>query len=84
MQTNKGVNTKILVIGGTGFIGSKFVYLSLEKRHNCKVVCVDCLTYAANINKLKKHLKILILSFIELILEIEKKYLRFLRLKNLM
>lgn len=44
----------ILVTGGAGFIGSNFVYLLLEKRPEYKVVCVDALTYAANIHTLNK------------------------------
>lgn len=44
----------ILVTGGAGFIGSNFVYLILEERPDWKVVCVDSLTYAANIHTLSK------------------------------
>ena len=42
----------ILVTGGAGFMGSNFVYLLLEERPDWKVVCVDALTYAANIHTL--------------------------------
>ena len=42
----------ILVTGGAGFIGSNFVYLLLDERPEWKVVCVDALTYAANIHTL--------------------------------
>ncbi len=48
----------ILVTGGAGFIGSNFVYLLLDERPEYRVVCVDALTYAANIHTLdaaKKH-----------------------------
>ena len=44
----------ILVTGGAGFIGSNFVYLLLDERPEWKVVCVDCLTYAANIHTLNR------------------------------
>ena len=46
-----------LVTGGAGFIGSNFVYHMLEKYNDCKIVCVDALTYAGNIETLKKAIK---------------------------
>lgn len=45
---------KILVTGGAGFIGSNFVYYCLQNNPNDEVVCIDALTYAGNINTLKK------------------------------
>lgn len=47
----------ILVTGGAGFIGSNFVYLLLEERPEWKVVCVDALTYAANIHTLNQAME---------------------------
>ncbi len=42
----------VLVTGGAGFIGSNFIYLLLEERPEWKIVCVDALTYAANLHTL--------------------------------
>ena len=44
---------KLLVTGGAGFIGSNFIYLLQEIRPDWHVVCVDVLTYAANIHTLR-------------------------------
>ena len=46
----------VLVTGGAGFIGSNFIYLLLEERPEWRVVCVDALTYAANIHTLNDAL----------------------------
>lgn len=43
----------ILVTGGAGFIGSNFVKLMLGKHPDYKVVIVDALTYAGNLENLK-------------------------------
>ena len=51
------MNKTVLVTGGAGFIGSNFVYLLLEERPDWKVVCVDVLTYAANIHTLNEAMK---------------------------
>ena len=47
----------ILVTGGAGFIGSNFIYVLLEERPEWKVVCVDALTYAANIHTLNSAMQ---------------------------
>lgn len=47
----------ILVTGGAGFIGSNFVYLLLDERPEWRLVCVDALTYAANIHTLNNALE---------------------------
>lgn len=45
---------KILITGGAGFIGSNFVYYFLNKYTDWDVVCIDALTYAANIRTLDR------------------------------
>lgn len=44
---------KILVTGGAGFIGSNFVRYILEKYPDYKVINLDKLTYAGNLDNLK-------------------------------
>lgn len=46
-----------LVTGGAGFIGANFIYHSLRKDPNNRIVCVDALTYAGNLSTLKVALK---------------------------
>ena len=41
-----------LVTGGAGFIGSNFLYHMLEAHPDCRMVCMDSLTYAGNIETL--------------------------------
>jgi dTDP-glucose 4,6-dehydratase len=43
----------ILVTGGAGFIGSNFVHMMLDKHPDYKIVNVDALTYAGNLENLK-------------------------------
>ncbi|GAG73121.1 unnamed protein product, partial [marine sediment metagenome] len=43
----------ILVTGGCGFIGSNFIRYMLKKYRNIKIINLDKLTYAANLNSLK-------------------------------
>lgn len=43
----------ILVTGGAGFIGSNFVKLMLEKHPENKIINIDTLTYAGNLENLK-------------------------------
>ena len=43
----------ILVTGGAGFIGSNFVKLMLEKHPEYKIINIDSLTYAGNLENLK-------------------------------
>ncbi|ACF14246.1 dTDP-glucose 4,6-dehydratase [Chloroherpeton thalassium ATCC 35110] len=49
---------KILVTGGAGFIGSNFIAYMLQKYDDCKIVNLDKLTYAGNLENLisvEKH-----------------------------
>ena len=39
---------KILVTGGSGFIGSNFIEFYLEKNQDDKIINLDCLSYAGN------------------------------------
>ena len=43
----------ILVTGGAGFIGSNFIKMMLEKHPDYKIINVDVLTYAGNLENLK-------------------------------
>jgi dTDP-glucose 4,6-dehydratase len=42
-----------LVTGGAGFIGSNFVHYMLKKYNNIKIINIDKLTYAGNLENLK-------------------------------
>lgn len=42
----------ILVTGGAGFIGSNFVLYLLKKYTDCRIICLDKLTYAGNLRSL--------------------------------
>ena len=44
---------KLLVTGGAGFIGSNFVRRSLETRTDLKIIVIDALTYAGNLENLE-------------------------------
>ena len=50
---------KLLVTGGAGFIGSNFILYWLKKYSNDKIVNLDKLTYAGNLENLKTVEKIL-------------------------
>ena len=43
----------LLVTGGAGFIGSNFVYHILDKYSNYKIINLDSLTYAGNLENLE-------------------------------
>lgn len=43
---------KILVTGGAGFIGGNFIHCMLKKYEDYKIICLDVLTYAGNMETL--------------------------------
>lgn len=47
----------ILVTGGAGFIGSNFIYYMLKKHPAYRIVCIDALTYAGNLETLEKAME---------------------------
>ena len=42
----------ILVTGGAGFIGSNFIFYMLDNHPDYRIVCLDALTYAGNLETL--------------------------------
>ncbi len=47
---------KIIVTGGAGFIGSNFVFYERKRHPEDRIICVDSLTYAGNLETLKSVL----------------------------
>lgn len=47
----------IIVTGGAGFIGSNFVYHMLNKHPDYRIICLDLLTYAGNLETLDEAMK---------------------------
>lgn len=47
----------IIVTGGAGFIGANFVYLELQEHPEDRIVCLDKLTYAGNLETLAEAMK---------------------------
>lgn len=44
---------KIIVTGGAGFIGGNFIHFMINKYPQYKIICLDNLTYAGNLETLK-------------------------------
>lgn len=53
----KGLEMKILVTGGAGFIGSNFIYHMLDTYPEYEILCLDALTYAGNMETLAEVAK---------------------------
>ena len=53
-KTHNSTFRTILVTGCAGFIGSNFVPYFLEKYPNYRIVCLDKLTYAGNLENLRE------------------------------
>ena len=47
----------IIVTGGSGFIGSNFIFHMLDKYPEYRIVCLDKLTYAGNLSTLERICK---------------------------
>lgn len=47
-----------LVTGGAGFIGSNFIKYMIKKYDQIKIICLDKLTYAGNLENIEDELKI--------------------------
>jgi dTDP-glucose 4,6-dehydratase len=54
----------ILVTGGAGFIGSNFIYHMIKNHPDSRLVCIDNLTYAGNLETLGEALKTGRLKFV--------------------
>lgn len=54
MAEERNIRDKtLLVTGGAGFIGSNFIHYMLEKYPRCRIVNLDKLTYAGNLDNLQ-------------------------------
>ncbi|MGZ5514590.1 MAG: GDP-mannose 4,6-dehydratase, partial [Candidatus Aminicenantales bacterium] len=53
MSTERTLDGKtILVTGGAGFIGSHFIRMTLRRHKQTKIINLDKLTYAGNLDNL--------------------------------
>lgn len=48
---------KMIVTGGAGFIGSNFIYYTLEEHRDWDIICLDKLTYAGNMETLREAME---------------------------
>ena len=51
------MNRSVLITGGAGFIGSHVVRRFINERNQYKIYNLDLLTYAGNLENLKRHPK---------------------------
>lgn len=51
------MSVNVLVTGGAGFIGSNFIYYMQKKYPHDRLVCLDALTYAGNLNTLETAMR---------------------------
>ena len=49
----KEAKMNIIVTGGAGFIGGNFMHYMVNKYPDDKIICLDCLTYAGNLETLE-------------------------------
>lgn len=47
----------VLVTGGAGFIGSNYIYFMQDKHPDYRIVCLDALTYAGNLETLNSAIQ---------------------------
>ncbi len=59
------MNRNLLVTGGAGFIGSNFVHYWVQNYPEDNLIVLDALTYAGNLNNLKKLIEKNKISFIK-------------------
>lgn len=64
---------KIIVTGGAGFIGGNFVHYMLDRHPEDEIICVDCLTYAGNMETLASVMDNPKFQFENWILQTEKE-----------
>ena len=55
----------LLVTGGAGFIGSNFIHYWIKKYPNQKIIVLDSLSYASNINSIKDLINTSKINFIK-------------------
>jgi dTDP-glucose 4,6-dehydratase len=54
MAEGRDIQDKVLLVtGGAGFIGSNFIHYMLKRYPDCKIINLDKLTYAGNLDNLK-------------------------------
>lgn len=62
---NKEVTMSLLITGGAGFIGGNYINWHLQQYPNDEIVCLDKLTYAANMAALADVVKLNNFTFIQ-------------------